>query len=68
MKSRLTAHQLHQANQLAKREASNWKWEHRKVQDRLNKIKEYAEVRLSNQEAILPEDLLVLLEGEARVH
>lgn len=64
MNSRLTQHQLHQANQIAKREASNWKWEHQKVQDRLNKIKEYAEVRLTNQEAILPEDLLELLEGK----
>lgn len=62
-KSNQTTHQLHQANQIAKREASNWKWEHRKLQDKLSKIKQYAEGKLSNQEAILPEDLIELLEA-----
>lgn len=62
-KTKSSAHQLHQANQLAKREASNWKWEHRKLQDKLSKIKQYAEGKLSNQEAILPEDLIELLEA-----
>lgn len=62
-KTKSSAHQLHQANQIAKREASNWKWEHRKLQDKLNLIKNYAEGKLSNQEAILPEDLIELLEG-----
>ena len=61
-KTKSSTHQLHQANQIAKREASNWKWEHRKLQEKLSKIKEYSERKLSNQEAILPEDLIELLE------
>ncbi|XKH51346.1 hypothetical protein LG275_03875 [Chryseomicrobium palamuruense] len=62
-KSTQTVHQLHQSNQRAKREANDYKYKCLLLEQKYFRLKNFAEAKLLNQEAILPEDLIELLEG-----